>query len=124
MSTTPTPLNSLTLSAILIGKGRTASPDIIQVTLKVQQDFLTLNLHPDDCVIFPDLSDTVGGGHPLYDPTQVVYNYNIPQYHIVISPLDPAPLAVGTAVPVPVAEPSPASEPESAVAAASTSEGV
>ena len=120
MSDTATPTtNSLTLPALLIGKART-SGDHLQVTLRVQQDILTLNLRPEDADFFPDLSATIGGGHPLYDPTQVVYNTAVPSYRITISPVEPEPLAAPVAI---AAEPSVESEPESAVAAA-PAEGV
>lgn len=86
--TTPTP--SLTLSAILLGKARTADSAVHEVTLKIQSDILTLRLSPEDAAIFPDLSTTVGGAHPLYDPYRIEYA-SAPGYRVTITPILPEP---------------------------------
>ena len=88
----PSPSRVLTLPALLLGKARTADPTRIQVTLRIQQDILTLNLSPEDAQIFPDLSALEGGGHPLYDPHRITYNTIVPIYKVVITPVAPEPL--------------------------------
>lgn len=76
----------LTLTAILLGKAQTGGSHL-QVTLKIAQDVLHLNLTPEQASVFPDLVQQQGGGHPTHDPRRITYN-PAPGYTVTIAPVE------------------------------------
>jgi hypothetical protein len=84
---------SLTLTATLLGNARTADANIREVTLKIQQDILTLHLTPDLAAVFAELTRSEGGAHPTLDPHRIVY-LPAPLYRVVITAIEPEPTAI------------------------------